>query len=434
MGNNMKSLQGYLICIVLLISTIVNVSVHAVTTADGVPNFEKHKFAGVQVLDPKDALSFLREDTVKGKPQLFISRFDANQGLLVGYQADSGKRILFRSRSFLGAGVSGQVLHYDKNVNKIAQIIGRSKNVGADGKRIRDVSVNGIDLRDVTKRNRKLKLAERDAAYHRLKEFAHGEVGTAFIDAVPVLYAVLESIDPSEDAAKLLAPFGSTVLLLQLSSERFPDVGSISKILGDERSALQRQTCGYDQSCAMRGNRFTLHRHGLFDPISKNFGGASIGKKSNIERPFLLGEASEQTLLQAGRISSISQLWRSTIQHKSGDTDGNGQCSNITMNGQYFGGCGPSTLTPGNIWTIQCRGHDYCVCAYSHLDCVNEVPLGCGVAQGVTCYSLWAAAESWFGEIWDMIGDWWTDFWEWVEGWFEDEEQNTCPPGIICQS
>lgn len=110
--------------------------------------------------------------------------------------------------------------------------------------------------------------------------------------------------------------------------------------------------------------------------------------------------------------------------------DGNGTCDNPS--GQYFGGCGPGTATPGNIWTIECHGHDYCVCAYSHLDCMHGVPVNCGVTQNVQCYSFWQAAESWFNDIWDMIGDWWTEFVEWVSSWFE--QPPTCPPNVRCQT
>jgi hypothetical protein len=65
-------------------------------------------------LDPKSALAFLKASgTVLGSPQIFVSRFNVDEGLLVGYQSETGKRILFRSRTFPGIGTSGQVLHFD---------------------------------------------------------------------------------------------------------------------------------------------------------------------------------------------------------------------------------------------------------------------------------------------------------------------------------
>lgn len=110
--------------------------------------------------------------------------------------------------------------------------------------------------------------------------------------------------------------------------------------------------------------------------------------------------------------------------------DQNGRCNNMT--GQNFGACGPGPITPGNFVTLECYGHDYCVCAYGHLACLNAVPAECGIAQSVECFTLWQAAASWFIGIWDMMGEWWTDFWAWVDSWFE--QPPPCPPNLICQT
>lgn len=57
----------------------------------------------------------------------------------------------------------------------------------------------------------------------------------------------------------------------------------------------------------------------------------------------------------------------------------------------------------GNIYTLECVGHDLCVCKYGHLACIysvpNNVPGGCD-----GCYSLFDAMASFFSSFFSAFG------------------------------
>lgn len=164
--------------------------------------------SNVGVLDPTQWLPFLRESNLEiGKPKIFISRYNLNERLFVGYQSDSGKRILFRSQSFLGIGTSGQVLHFDPAQGKVVELVGRSKNTDEKGKRVRDVSVGGIDIRNAMT-SIKEKLSQASEKEQQLKQFATSDAGIALLDGVVALYAALDGENKDASTAKLLAPFG----------------------------------------------------------------------------------------------------------------------------------------------------------------------------------------------------------------------------------
>jgi len=229
-------------------------------------------------LDPKSALAFLKASgTVLGSPQIFVSRFNVDEGLLVGYQSETGKRILFRSRTFPGIGTSGQVLHFDSETNEISQFVGRSKSRDDKGKRLQDVSVGGVDIRRLLKRNKDLRSDSYNSELLRLKSFAAGEAGRALLDAVPAMYAVLDEIDPNPSANKLLDPFGSVVMMLQLLTETYPNQNTVRAALGEALANSLKQSCDRISGCEMLSARFMLHSQGLFDPLSKNQGAAGVG-------------------------------------------------------------------------------------------------------------------------------------------------------------
>jgi hypothetical protein len=323
--------------------------------------------------------------------------------------------------------MSGQVLHFDPATGKIAQFVGRSKNLDANGKHVKDVSVGGIDIRQVMK-NSKQKTSEHAEKEAQLKQVAASDAGLALLDGVPALYAALEGLEDEPGTAKLLEPFGSVALILQLTTKQFRGFRGADKVLGSDKAKELSSACKHANDCVLRGKSFTIHSFGLFDPLSKQTDApapkSGEGEESQGPPQVIHLPRSEISRELVESLTGVPLARRVNALSK----DGNGRCD--TMTGQYFGACGLGTVTPGNFWTPECFGHDYCVCAYSHLDCVNEIPSGCGVAQGITCHTLWGAAASWFDAIWDMIGDWWSDFWEWVDSWFEDDD---CPPGVVCQ-
>lgn len=384
------------------------------------------------VLEPIQAKAFLRESGVaSGAPKIFVGRYNASEGLLVGFQSESGKRLLFRSRSFAGLGTSGQVLHFDPAAGKIVQLVGRSKSVDQYGKRVNDVSVGGTDIRDFMKSSKQKANGHAEKEL-RLDHFVKSEAGSALLDGIPALYAALEGLEDEPTTTKLLEPFGSVALALQLSSKQFRGLKGADQILGTAKATELSQACGADSDCALRGKSFTVHKQGLFDPLSKHFGTSARKSTSSFDRLSL-----RQAI--AARHAELSPVLGETLGEspltpplaQARLKNGNGTCDDMQL--PDFGACGLGSWAPGDFRTPQCFGHDYCVCSYGHTACMNDVPEGCGAAQYVTCYNLWDAAGSWFVQVWDMIGEWWSDFIEWIESWFENDDDD-CPPGTICQN
>ena len=142
---------------------------------------------------------------------------------------------------------------------------------------MQDVSVGGVDIRRLLKRNKDFRSDSYNSELLRLKSFAAGEAGRALLDAVPAMYAVLDEIDPNPSVNKLLDPFGSVVMMLQLLTETYPNQNTVRAVLGEALANSLKQSCDRISGCEMLSARFMLHSQGLFDPLSKNQGTAGVG-------------------------------------------------------------------------------------------------------------------------------------------------------------
>ena len=372
-----------------------------------------HEKAGsLKQLDPSLSKSFLLNATkATGSPRIVVGRYSTSQGLQVGYEAETGKRILFRSRFLPGGGGSVQILHLDSESGKIVHLVGKSKAVDASGNPVRDISVGGIDMRAFkeTSRSNSAEHKEKEA---QLKKFVGSDAGQALLDAVPALYATLESIEEDPAAAKLMEPFGAIAMALQLSAKEFRGFKHADKILDAATNKKLRDACAPTDICVFRGKRFMVHREGLFDALSGHRG--IVGKKKSLNNDFLDSPSGLGVVLRPSSQALLQQLTQSDsaaagFRRK----DGNGSCD--TINNANFGLCGfmdvfgLGGINPGQVWTRQCFGHDYCDCAYGVLACLISTPEGCGAAQNVQCFSLWDGVMSWVEAIWDCFWSWFND-------------------------
>ncbi|HRC54443.1 MAG TPA: hypothetical protein PKU97_00910 [Kofleriaceae bacterium] len=310
-----------------------------------------------------------------GTPSIVIGSYDATHGLLVGYQAESGKRIMFRAKFRLGGGIVAQTIHRDEATKKIAQLMGRSRQLDENGLPARDIEVGGVGMRALIK-SKMGKAPDAIQATARLETFATGPAGLAMLDGIPAMYAALDSAAVPPEVASLLDPFGAVAMAIQLGAQQYRGFRGADSILGPQAATSLRSACDSTKECTFKGKSFTIHASGLFDALSDKRG-------SNSTR------------------------------------DGDGTCS--SMGSECFGLCGPGCVTPGDIAATECYGHDYCVCAYGHGDCLIQPPDGCGGAQGVDCYSLWEAVGGWLGGLWDA-------FWDWVGEYFEDVPADSTEP------
>lgn len=180
-----------------------------------------------------------------------------------------------------------------------------------------------------------------------IRQFIDSGAGAAFSEAIPALYAALESLEDDPKLAKLQAPFGAILTAVQLSTGVQSGFQYADAVLGSTRAKALRDNCP-DQQCQYRGNHFTVRDTGLFDAMSKSK--AVAAKKS----------------LQCAIKSAPPSALRIIIDAQK---NGDGIC---TDPGGCFGGCGPDCFTPGDIYTPQCLGHDTCVCKYGYAACIYD--------------------------------------------------------------
>ena len=368
---------------------------------------------------------------VTGEPRLIVAKYNATDGLVVVYESETGKRILFKARFRPDGGVMAKIMHRDPTTGKVVPIVGRSSQHDASGKGVEDIEVAGVDLRAFLK-NSARKSDGHAEKEQQLKQFLATETGQTLLDAMPALYAGLEGLEPTPEVGDLLAPFGAIAMALQVGTKQFRGFKHADKIVGNARAQAMRDGCLGVDDCVLRGKHFIVHRSGLFDVLSKHTAGSTRKRAQadpvsvpssglrQFQRPVDIVEQIQQFRRPTGIVELIQQL--AQTQQASGNQDrrknGDGHCSQATRDLSYFGLCGPGEFTPGSVATTECYGHDYCVCAYGHSSCVFDVPPDCGVEDSVWCYSLFEAAASYFEDLW-------TTFWSWF--WAEsddDDERN----------
>jgi hypothetical protein len=193
-------------------------------------------------------------------------------------------------------------------------------------------------------------------------------------------------------------------MALQLSTRQFHGSKGIDDGLDPSEVKRFRDLCSDDKNCVMQGKTFTLFKSGLFDVLSDYKPSRQPSKKVDA-----IGSGLASVLeisLARSRPSPIDfGSSASGVNLKDG---GDGTCSSQSQTSNCFGACGPGCATPGNSYTPECRGHDYCVCSYGHLDCMFSTPDGCG-APGIPCSTLLDAVWSWLEDMLDNDGGTWDE-------------------------
>jgi hypothetical protein len=358
------------------------------------------------------------------EPHILIGRFDEKSGLVAGFQASSGKRILFRARFSSGGAVVAQALHFDPSTGKIYNLIERSRSVDATGAPIKSIIVGGIDLAGLL-RGAKDKNDGYPERKERAVQFLKQPEGKALLEGIPALYAALDGVADNSAAQQLKQPFGAIVMGLQLGANVYSGLDATLRTTGTEKLAAMSARCLGEKECVYSGKDFSIYQSGLFDALSKrSLNVKRIAAASGLPR--LVSSPDRSILSQINSTSPQLILSPNSIPLKNGD----GSC---TDPGACFGYCGPGCIAPGMVATAECLGHDLCVCKYGHAACVNSVPAGCS-GPNVQCYDLIEAALSWVGGIWDIL----MEFWDWIMSWFDQEPEDPYDPcsggGALCQT
>ncbi len=324
---------------------------------------------------------------------LVIGYYNATQGLMAGYQAANGKRILFHAIWLPNGRVAFSASHVNPQTGRPQSFLGpRKPGDPASGNASAHMQFAGVDVMQYLKDARTRTPAPRADA---VNEFIDSESGQAFFEAVPVLYAMLETLETDPNLGALQAPFGVLVTALQIATTKYGGFTQADAILGPAHANALRNDC-HGRTCAFSGKRFIVHKNGLFDVVSKS------------KSP----KAKSATGQCAGGAAAAGPFPRITPNLK----NGNGICDEP---GGCFGRCGrdcDGQVWLGNIYTPQCWAHDLCVCMWSDADCYffsGSEPPG-GYCPG--CGDLFDAAISWFGGFLDWVAEWFT---AWTYGVFD---------------
>lgn len=319
------------------------------------------------------SVQFLHETGEVGHPQLIIGWYDLTEGLFAGYQATSGKRILFRTRWKDGSAILAEVVHLNPANGKAERVIGPRNDFETNPEAPRRyIEVMGVDLLKSAKRSGAK--GERDV----LTGFMQADVGQAFAEGVPVLFAALEDLEEGPQHAQLQAVFGAVLSMLQIHSGVFiqsAHTEAIEAIVGGEHAKKMREAC-VGKDCIMHGRNFMIHRNGLFDTFSRPKKVSELKLQRQFTSRFLDGTVDLSVSSRIGRPKS--------------DYD---DCA------PDFGYCGPGTFHPGDIITPACTRHDRCVCYYSHLECINFPPDEPPGGFCPDCGTLFEAIESYLVEV-----------------------------------
>lgn len=226
--------------------------------------------AAEATLDPATPGNFLRERPAPpAKPFVVIAHYDLEKGLLAGYQASSGRRIVLRAIWSQKGGAIPTAMHLDPATNEVKAFFAPRADVNADS------GVPIVSLRlgdaDVMAWLKAMKSGVPDANAPLVQAFVDTETGGAFLEAMPALYAALEPLEGDTRLARLQAGFGVIASALQMGTGRFDGFRHAEAILGPVRSAELRGACRSRQ-CAYQGRWFMVQRNGLFNAMGGTSG------------------------------------------------------------------------------------------------------------------------------------------------------------------
>ncbi len=334
------------------------------------------------VKDPLLTKNWLKGERKKNKPTLVMGRSNES-ALLVGFQARSGKRLLFRSAYFPNGGIVSEVLHWNSATDRIERLIDRSDDIDpTTGKRQRDFKVNGTNLLGHLKAKRDKKPGHEDAG-RKVTSFLDTEDGEAFLAAVPAIYVALENAGDSEKKAALKKPFGMWAMMLQMSGERYKGLPDAEQFSNAEKRKRLSDTCS-GSDCQLRGQGFVIHRSGFFDILGKAHGTNAQKKATS-----LLGiTLAWPTQVTASRLFASNGVLPSPSLSMESELSCRSQRDNLENNPEYacFGKCGTGCgLIDPKL--PECVAHDYCVCRAGSAACMVSIPSECA-ANPAECTTL----------------------------------------------
>jgi hypothetical protein len=330
-------------------------------------------------LTKTDGLAHWHKTDTSNPKGLTARSYSQKDGLYAGYIAESDIRLLFISTQHHTGPINAKILYLDKSTKEVKPAFTLARYETKDSSTLK-ILVGGVDLisalRETALNPRTRNTSEK---IKMLTEFLSSDVGKALSESIPVLYSELEVLDKHDNTlAGLKAPFGAMRMALDLVTNRFSSFTFSEGILEQEKLKYLIENCE-DDACLYRSSQFVIHNHGLFDVLT------DFDSMLSCQRKLLALNALES---------------QSASEHITGNSSN-----------QCFGYCGPGCLTPGNVKTSECEGHDQCVCEKSHFECLFSAPSNCGSGSCPDspvpvghCSSLISAIISYIGALFGF--DW----------------------------
>ncbi len=270
---------------------------------------------------------------------LAVAQYDAIDGLLAGYEARNGERVLLLAAHNDKGHVNARMLYLDAETGNILPAMTFAL-VGTGKEAQVVILAGGVDVLDALRVLREDSSA-RISSRKTLSRFMNSDIGQAALEAIPVLYAELEPIDRNDaELARLKAPFGAIRMAMELTAGTYVGLPEANEIFGAQRHSVMQTACP-DHLCQLRTAQFTIHANGLFDVLTDMDTALSCLAAKRDNEP--LG---------------------------------------LRYSNDCFGCCGPGCWGCTGIYNDECSGHDQCVCEAGHLACIFGSPSGCGTNCG----------------------------------------------------
>jgi hypothetical protein len=341
--------------------------------------------------DPALSKRWLRAEIERGKPLLVIGR-DEDDKLLVGFQARSGKRLLYRAASIVNGLVVAEVIHLNSDTGLVERLFEQTTDIDPQtGKRMHDFNVNGTNLLAHLKAKRG-KRQGLEAATANVATFLDREAGEAFLVGTSALYAVLEESNESEKRAALRKQFAVWAMLLQLSGEKYKGLPDPQRFLAGAKLQRLASPCE-TENCELRGQTFVIRKSGFFDILSKTRSVNAVVGQAKMQSSTATSTLS-RSLMKASDVSEVTLSMKSVQD-----------CQNDKRDLPGFGKCGTGNgFIDADI--PECKAHDWCDCRFGAAACLVSTPDECAT-DPEPCASLLqaaiAVATHMFGEVFGAL-------------------------------
>ena len=225
------------------------------------------------IYDPHLSEDFLlATQQPSGRPGLHVKYYDEIQGLLAGYEAPGGKRILFRAKHHPSGALIAAAFHFDDVTQSVRPLMAPGVVDSPDtGATTITMLMGGIDVQRVLHKQASARSTGPDPQHQRLKHFMNDKTGRAFSDGVMALYVLLEPYDTSPRLAILKMPFGAMRMSSEMATSQYAGFDHADQLLGRSRANALSNNCKKEQ-CQYRNTQFMLHDSGLFDMLSAHGG------------------------------------------------------------------------------------------------------------------------------------------------------------------